>query len=200
MAHYVNRPPARPAPSAMTMVRPLIAKRGRAPVQPARRPAIRIRVTPLPMSRSAFGRARPVEKYPPICMPAESAAKVGGAAPKDRYEREPVLTRSSVRCQAKTADLLPPRTRTTGGSAGARFVLRSATTSHLRSFILARCRCRRGPVQAGKGVRLRRCGARPCLVKEVACRGISVRRRCQDQVLGHHCSASGLSGFSAFPA
>ena len=24
---------------------------------------------------------------------------------------------------------------------------------------------------AGKGARLRRCGARPCLVKEVACRG-----------------------------
>ena len=58
MAHYVNRPPARPAPSAMTMVRPMIAKRDRAPVQPARRPAIRIRVTPLPMSRSVFDRAR----------------------------------------------------------------------------------------------------------------------------------------------
>ena len=52
-------------------------------------------------------------------MPAESAAKVGGGAPKDRYERELVLTRSSVRCQAKTADLLPPRTRMTGGSAAA---------------------------------------------------------------------------------
>ena len=52
-------------------------------------------------------------------MPAESAAKVGGAAPKDRYERELVLTGSSVRCQAKTADLLPPRTRMTDGSAGA---------------------------------------------------------------------------------
>ena len=73
-------------------------------------------------------------------MSAESAAKVGGAAPKDRYERELVLIRSSVRCQAKTADLLPPRTRVTGGSAGARFVLRSATTSRLRPFILARCR------------------------------------------------------------
>ena len=75
-----------------------------------------------------------------ICMSAESAAKVGGAAAKDRYERELVLIRSSVRCQAKTADLLPPRTRVTGGSAGARFVLRSATTSRLRPFILARCR------------------------------------------------------------
>ena len=71
-------------------------------------------------------------------MSAASAAKVGGAAPKDRYERELVLIRSSVRCQAKTADLLPPRTRVTGGSAGARFVLRSATTSRLRPF-LARC-------------------------------------------------------------
>ena len=74
-------------------------------------------------------------------MPAESAARVGGAALKDRYERELVLTRSSVRCQAKTADLLlSPRTRMTGGSAGARFVLRSATASHLRPFILARSR------------------------------------------------------------
>ena len=49
--------PREPRASAMTMVRPLIAKRGRAPVQPARRPAIRIRVTPLPMSRPVFGRA-----------------------------------------------------------------------------------------------------------------------------------------------
>ena len=119
---------------------------------------------------------------PPICMSAESAAKVGGAAPKDRYERELVLIRSSVRCQAKTADLLPPRTRVTGGSAGARFVLRSATTSRLRPFP--------GQVLALPS----------CLVKEVACQGISVRRRCQDQVLGHHYSTYGLSGFSAFPA
>ena len=135
-------------------------------------------------------------------MSAASAAKVGGAAPKDRYERELVLIRSSVRCQAKTADLLPPRTRVTGGSAGARFVLRSATTSRLRPF-LARCwlpACWPRGQQAGKGARLRRCGACPCLVKEVACQGISVRRRCQDQVLGHHYSPSGLSGFSAFPA
>ncbi len=79
---------------------------------------------------------------PPICMPAESAAEVGGAAPKDRYERELVLTRSSVWCQARTADLLPLGTRVTGGSAGARFVLRSVTTSHVRPLVLARqCRC-----------------------------------------------------------
>ena len=99
-----------------------------------------------------------------ICMSAESAAKVGGAAAKDRYERELVLTRSSVRFQAKTADLLPPRTRMTGGSAGARFVPRSATTSHLRPFILARCRlpaCWPGVSRQARGARLRRCGARP---------------------------------------
>ena len=89
-----------------------------------------------PRGWRSYGR----RSHPPICMSAESAAKVGGAAPKDRYERELVLIRSSVRCQAKTADLLPPRTRVTGGSAGARFVLRSATTSRLRPFILARCR------------------------------------------------------------
>ena len=34
-----------------------------------------------------------------------------------------------------------------------------------------------GGQQAGKGARLRRCSARPCLVKEVACRGISIGRR-----------------------
>ena len=111
---------------------------------------------------------------PPICMPAESAASVGGAAPKDRYERELVLTRSSVRCQARTADLLPPRTRMTGGSAGARFVLRSASHQSPAPFhpgqVPVACLLAGGQ-QAGKGSRQRRCGARPCLVKEVTCRG-----------------------------
>ena len=96
---------------------------------------------------------------PPICMSAESAAKVGGAAPKDRYERELVLIRSSVRCQAKTADLLPPRTRVTGGSAGARFVLRSATTSRLRPFILARCRLPACWPRGQRQARARACAA-----------------------------------------
>ena len=100
----------------------------------------RYRLPPQGPRRPPDGPPERHREYPPICMSAESAAKVGGAAPKDRYERELVLIRSSVRCQAKTADLLPPRTRVTGGSAGARFVLRSATTSRLRPFILARCR------------------------------------------------------------
>ncbi len=84
-------------------------------------------------------------------MPAESAAQVGGAGPKDRYERELVLARSSVRCQAKTADLLPPRTRMTGGSAGARFVLWSAAISHcaLSSWPGAAC-LPAGPGSAGR--------------------------------------------------
>jgi len=52
-----------------------------------------------PVDLRAFARAAGVRGC--------SIAVVTGAVLKVRYERELVLTTSSVRCQAKTADLLP---------------------------------------------------------------------------------------------
>ncbi len=88
--------------------------------------------------------------------------------------RELVLTRSSVRCQVKTADLLPRGNqddRRLGRGQGRAAVRRHQSPAPFRpgqvpvAWLLARGQ------QAGKGARLRRCGARPCLVKEVTRRG-----------------------------
>jgi len=58
-----------------------------------------------------------VRAHPPIYALGCLVALVIGAVPEDRYECKLVLTASSVRCQAKIADLLPSEIRMTRGSA-----------------------------------------------------------------------------------
>ena len=106
-------------------------------------------------------------------MPAESAAKVGGAAPKDRYARASLDQElGPVSCQDRGLAAAENQDDRRLGRGRIRAAVRhhqSPAPFHPGQVPVARLLAR--GQQAGKGARLRRCGARPCLVKEVTRRG-----------------------------